>query len=205
MAPDDPVVARRRRIIVGLAVAGALLFAVSYFLPWWRIDLYAPQYPDGLTVKLHLTGVEGDVQEVNTLNHYIGMAPLEEAAKRERRLAPWLVAGVGVAIVTLLVLTGRSLRWLAVVIAVGLPIGFVADSVYWMHRFGHNLDPRAPLNFDPFQPQLFGVGHIGQFRTVAMPGVGFWVAVAAFACVLGAVLTRGHKVAPLRAMFRREA
>ncbi|MGZ3475271.1 MAG: cytochrome C, partial [Polyangiales bacterium] len=63
-----------------MSLAGAALFCASYFLPWWRLWLFAPQYPKGLEVGISLTGVGGDVRELNILNHYIGMKPLDLAA-----------------------------------------------------------------------------------------------------------------------------
>jgi copper chaperone NosL len=40
----------------------------------WQIELEAPQYPEGLVLKLHANKIGGDVEIINGLNHYIGMA-----------------------------------------------------------------------------------------------------------------------------------
>ena len=42
----------------------------------WRIELEAPQYPEGLVLQLHANKIGGDVDIINGLNHYIGMATL---------------------------------------------------------------------------------------------------------------------------------
>ena len=52
------------------------LFIGSLFVPMWQIDLDAPQYPEGLVLKLHANKIGGDVEIINGLNHYIGMATL---------------------------------------------------------------------------------------------------------------------------------
>ena len=58
-----------------LVIAGALL-VISLFNPIWRIELDAPQYPEGLMLQLHANKIGGDVDIINGLNHYIGMATL---------------------------------------------------------------------------------------------------------------------------------
>src|SRR3990167_3046799 len=82
----------RRWGVVGLSLAAAALFGVAFFFPWWRLWLFAPQYPKGLEISISLTGVAGDVRELNILNHYIGMKGLDLAAVTERRFA---AQGVG--------------------------------------------------------------------------------------------------------------
>ncbi|MEW5853538.1 MAG: cytochrome C [Myxococcota bacterium] len=168
-----------RWAVVGLALAAVVLYAVSYTQPWWNITLFAPQYPKGLSVTISLTGVSGDVGEINTLNHYIGMAKLEEAAPVERRLAGWGVAAVGILVLALSLLSGRRLSALMMVPGMLFPTLFIVDNMYWMHRFGNNLDPKAPLKIPPFTPSMFGEGVIAQFRTFATPQLGFWLVLVA--------------------------
>ena len=52
------------------------LFLGSLYFPMWQIDLDAPQYPEGLNLKLHANKIGGDVEIINGLNHYIGMKTL---------------------------------------------------------------------------------------------------------------------------------
>jgi hypothetical protein len=63
---------------------------------------------------------------------------------------------------------------------------FLADLQYWLANFGQNLDPTAPLSssIKPFVPPVLGEGKIAQFRTVAEPGVGLWLAIAASVVIL---------------------
>ena len=58
------------RIIVGVS---AILLAAVYFFPFWSIYLIAPQYPEGLSMQIWLNRLTGDVEIINSLNHYIGM------------------------------------------------------------------------------------------------------------------------------------
>lgn len=167
---------RQRWLVLGLAVVGAALFAGSYLLPWWNFDLVAPQYPKGLKLVISLTGVTGDVDEINIINHYIGMSHLDEAASLERAWGGWLVGGLCVAAISAILFVGRKLNALPALLAIGFPIGFIADTMYWLYTFGHVLDAHAPVHIAPFTPTLFGSGKVGQFATTAWPSWGFWLA-----------------------------
>src|SRR5262245_49524051 len=70
----------RRWLSVSFALAAVACLLVAYSKAWWSFILYAPQYPSGLRLTVTLTGVTGDVREIDTLNHYIGMASLAKAA-----------------------------------------------------------------------------------------------------------------------------
>jgi copper chaperone NosL len=180
----------RRWLAVGLVLIAVALLGVSYFQTWWSFTLYAPQYPQGLRLDVSLTGVGGDVREIDTLNHYIGMSSLATAASLERALAGYGIALLSALVVLSFLLLGRRLGRLALLPALMLPLGFVVDSMYWLYRFGHDLDPRAPLEIPPFTPQMFGNGEIGQFMTYAEPQLGFWIAAGAIAILAVGVFVR---------------
>ncbi|MEO6977506.1 MAG: hypothetical protein ABI113_03975, partial [Mucilaginibacter sp.] len=56
-----------------LIFISCLLMSSAYFLPLWHILLDAPQYPEGLEMKIWLNGLSGNISQINGLNHYIGM------------------------------------------------------------------------------------------------------------------------------------
>jgi hypothetical protein len=179
-----------RAIALGLALLAVAAFALSLAQPWWRFQLYAPQYPHGLTLVISLSGLSGDVREIDSLNHYIGMAHLSAAAPWEREHARQGVALLCAAVLALSWFTSRRYAWLPAVAGLLFPTGFVLDSFVWLHRFGHGLDPHAPLHIPPFTPQLFGNGAIGQFMTFALPERGFWIAVAGCGLLVLAAIVR---------------
>jgi copper chaperone NosL len=179
-----------RWLVVAFGLAGIASFAVSFFQNWWSLWLYAPQYPKGLRLEIALTGIGGDVHEIDLLNHYIGMKHLEDAASVERRLAGYAVAAICVLTMALIVASGRKLNKLVAIPAIGFPLAFLGDAFYWLYSYGHALDPHAPLKIRPFTPQLFGNGAIGQFETYAEPAIGFWLAALGVACVLVAAILR---------------
>lgn len=191
----------RRYAVAGLSVAAVALWIASLYLPWWQFYLFAPQYPNGLVLDISLRGLGGDAKEISMLNHYIGMKSLEEAATLERQLAVWGIGLVAILSVGLTLVVGKRWNWLVLLPALGLPLGFVGDSMAWLYHFGHSLDKHAPLNIPAFTPQFFGWGKIGQFTTYAMPLAGFWVALAALAVMVWATLWRRRicKTCPLLA------
>ncbi len=181
-----------RWVVVGLGVAGVGLFFAAFFRDWWSFWLYAPQYPGGLRLQIALTGMSGDVKEIDLLNHYIGMKHLADAAPVERHIAAYGVAAIGVLTTALLLGSGRKLNKVVAIPAIAFPVVFLADSLYWLVTYGHRLDPHAPLKIGAFTPQMFGNGQIGQFETYARPDVGFWMAVAGVACVVAATVVRSR-------------
>ena len=178
--------------VLGAGAASVVLFVASFFAPWWKFSLYAPQYPKGLTLVISLTGMGGDVAEIDLLNHYIGMKHLAGAAPVERHLAGYGVALIAVLTVVLLAVAGKKLNKLVALPAIGFPVGFLADSFYWLYTFGHQLDPKAPLRIGAFTPEMFGNGQIGQFETFASPSVGFWLAIAGVGFALLATFLRSR-------------
>jgi|SRR5579859_3854291 len=178
--------------VVGLSVAAVGAYAASFFQSWWSFTLYAPQYPHGLRLTISLTGMGGDVHEIDMLNHYIGMGHLADAAVHERHLAGWGVGLVALMVLALALLAGKKVGKALIVPGLAFPVVFLADAFYWLHTYGHHLDPRAPLHIPAFTPQLFGNGQIGQFMTFASPGPGFWMAIGGLVAVAAAVVLRAR-------------
>ncbi|VAW42852.1 hypothetical protein MNBD_CHLOROFLEXI01-853 [hydrothermal vent metagenome] len=177
---------RKRFLIPTLlfAVAGILLL-ISMPLPYWQMELYAPQYPKGLYLTAYIDGLEGDLFEINILNHYIGMRPLEEAAQFERSIST-----IAIGATALLVLAAIFIRTKWVVLltlpTILMPAMFLADLQYWMWNFGTHLDEAAPLSssIEPFVPLVLGKGNIAQFETMGLPGTGLYLAFLASALVV---------------------
>src|SRR4051812_25710149 len=77
------------RIFIALS---SLAIVIVYFVPIWRIDLFAPQYPEGLVLKIWLNKLSGDVDIINGLNHYIGMKKINVEMFPELKYLVYLVA-----------------------------------------------------------------------------------------------------------------
>lgn len=163
-----------------LFVAAAILLAISVLLPYWTLRLTAPQYPDGLTVNAFVNRLEGDVHELEGLNHYVGLSSFEDAAVFERSVSIAAILTLSGLLVAALAIHSR---WVLLLVApaVLFPLFFVADLQFWLWRFGHNLDPLAPFAaaVGEFSPPVFGPAKIAQFDTLALPNVGLLMAVTA--------------------------
>lgn len=168
------------RLSTALLIAAAALLAISTFAPYWRMRLNAPQYPGGLFVTVYVDHMEGDVAEIDGLNHYIGMRPLNEAANIERSLAPIAIVVIALMIIGVAFIHSK---WFAVfaIPAMTFPFIFLADMWVWLWYYGNNLDPTAPLSaaVKPFTPAILGTGYVGQFSTTANLQLGWYIALVA--------------------------
>ena len=177
--PPDELKRRSWRYMLpsGLLTLARILLLVSIFVPYWHMELDAPQYPDGLFLTAYVNRLEGDVREIDGLNHYIGMRPLDDAAKFEKAASVWMIVAMVLLIEASALIHTRWALLLALP-AIFFPVGFLVDLQFWLTHFGQNLDPSAPLSaaVKPFTPTILGEGGIGQFKTYADVGVGLWLA-----------------------------
>lgn len=180
------------RILVAFA-SGALI--AVFFLPAWRIDLFAPQYPEGLTMNIWINGLSGDVDVINGLNHYIGMKHITVGMFPEFKFLPYVVGffmllGMAVAI------TGNR-KFLLAYLGLTVVGGALAmyDFYKWGYDYGHNLDPTAPIQVPglSYQPPLFGHKRLLNFDAYSFPDVGGWVVIAAALLAFGVWLAEWYR------------
>jgi hypothetical protein len=187
--PEGMSETEKRRYLIPtiLFAAAAVLLLISIFLPYWHMTLLAPQYPGGLHVTAYVNELTGDVAEIDGLNHYIGMRPLNEAAKFERSVS---ILAIGALALLVIAAVFVHTKWVVLLVlpAIFMPAVFLLDLQYWLRDFGLNLDETAALSsaIDPFVPKVLGSGKIAQFETIASPGIGLWLAVgASILCIIG--------------------
>ncbi|KKK38024.1 membrane protein [Mesobacillus campisalis] len=167
-----------------LLVMAALLVGASLFFPWWKMEFFAPQYPEGLNIIVYPDKLEGEIDNINALNHYIGMKTFSEENFPELQFLKWLIGGLAV----LVLLTGliRNKAYLYGVIALFAAGGAagVWDLRRWLKDFGTDLDPMAPIEMDPFIPPILGENIVANFTTYSSLGTGSYLVVAAFILTL---------------------
>jgi copper chaperone NosL len=166
------------RVLVLLA---AIMLAGALFVPIWKIELSAPQYPEGLVLKISANGLGGDVDIVNGLNHYIGMKTLHSEDFIEFTLLPYIIGSLSV-LGFIAVFINRK-RVYYVYIAFFLLVAFVsmADFYRWEYDYGHNLDPNAAIKVPDmsYQPPLIGYKQLLNFGAYSIPDIGGWLFIGA--------------------------
>ena len=182
--------------------------ALSFGQPLWRIHLSAPQYPQGLWMEIYSYKVEGGnhgqhINEINELNHYIGMHKIDRAELSD---LDWIPFALGLLVVLALrcaaIGTIRSLLDLVVLTGYVTVFAF-GRFIYKLYAYGHNLDPTAAFKVKPFTPAIFGTKQIANFTTTSMPQTGTLL-VGIFATGI-IVLLAWHLIAGRLQMMRRHS
>ena len=170
-----------------LMVVAAVLLAVVLVTPLWRIDLLAPQYPEGLGMLIRVNTITGiaptDLDNINALNHYIGMKPIEPDAIPVLRVMPWVVGTLAIGAL-LVAFVGRRSALIAWLVAFGVAgTAGLVEFWRWGYDFGHNLAPDAPIKVPgmAYQPPLIGSKQLLNFVAASWPDVGGIAAGLAFA------------------------
>jgi hypothetical protein len=173
-----------------IAAVSLLLLAV-FAVPLWRIDLIAPQYPEGLGLRIWIDRITGlkpnDLNSLNGLNHYIGMRAIVPESIPELRLMPYLLAGAIVAGLLVAVIGRRPLLYVwAALFSLGAVAG-LADFWKWGYTYGHDLDPHAAIKVPgmSYQPPVIGSKQLLNFHATSWPDIGGWITIVA----VGAVVT----------------
>ncbi|HSW29326.1 MAG TPA: nitrous oxide reductase accessory protein NosL [Longimicrobiales bacterium] len=186
-----------------LVLVAALALGLVYVLPVWRIKLQAPQYPEGLGMVIRINTIEGvkkhDLNNINNLNHYIGMKRIEPEAIPELRIMPVLV-GVLMGLGALAAAVGRRKALYAFTgLFLAFAVAGMVDFWMWTYDYGHNLDEEHAIMKIPgmsYQPPLIGSKQILNFRANSWPGAGGWILIAAgglFTLVTASEVRRGRR------------
>ena len=119
-------------IFCGLALVAVL------FVPMWRIDLVAPQYPEGLMLLIYPDKLAGNVDIINGLNHYIGMKTLHTEDFMEFTVLPYIIGFFALFFVVTGIIARRKLLYLLCILFVGFGILAMYDFWRWEYNYGHN-------------------------------------------------------------------
>lgn len=162
------------RIIIAIA---SLAMISAYYVPLWQILMWAPQYPEGLEMKIWIDNLSGDVKIISALNHYIGMKHIEVSMFPEFKYMIYIVGSlIGFGLLTSLV--NRRFMLVAfgsLIVASG--IAALVDFYLWGYDYGHNLDPTAPIVVPgmAYQPPVIGTKQLLNFTAFSGPDIGGWI------------------------------
>jgi len=175
-----------------LLLAAAVAIAVSFCFPLWRLHLVAPQYEEGLDLFIYSYRIQGGgiggahLAEINNLNHYIGMKPIEQADFMEMRWMPFVFGLILLLILRAAVFgeMGNLVDLFALYSYFG--VFSIGAFYYRLYTYGHTLDPKAPMTIEPFTPLLIGTKQIANFTQHSYPQGGAWLLCLSVALIVAA-------------------
>lgn len=159
------------RLLIALASG---LMIIAFFVPFWQIQMWAPQYPEWLHMKIWLHQITGDVDIINGLNHYIGMKYIKADMFPEFAIMPYILAGL-IAIGFATAAVGRRwLVWTFLILLIAAGTAGLVDFYLWGYDYGHNLDPTAAIKVPGmvYQPPLIGTKELLNFIAYSAPDIG---------------------------------
>ncbi len=169
-----------------LLIACGLALIAVLIVPMWRIELNAPQYPEGLIMLIYANKLGGNVDIINGLNHYIGMKTLHTGDFIEFTLLPWIIIFF-IAAFIFTAISGRK-KLLNILLVLFVSFGAIAmiDFWRWEYNYGHNLNPEAAIIVPgmAYQPPLIGFKQLLNFGAYSVPDAGGWIFVGAGAVLL---------------------
>jgi copper chaperone NosL len=162
------------RIVCGIS---AVALATVIFLPIWRIDLTAPQYPEGLFMQIFANKLGGNVEIINGLNHYIGMSQIHEKDFVEFQVLPYIIGLLAVFGILTLIINRKWFFYAWFIFFSMFGIVAMMDFYRWEYNYGHNLSPTAPIQVPgmAYQPPLIGYKQLLNFGAYSMPDIGGWI------------------------------
>ena len=173
-------------------IIGPLLLLGLYVFPLWNIMLGAPQYPDPLGINIHIDGIkdvnEFDIQNIDGLNHYIGMKTLPKPEEMWEFSTFPMVIGIMIFLGSLIGLLGffgkLSYKWFLGWFILMSVLGVLGmyDFNEWMVDYGTNLDPHDIMKLaNPdgtpmtYKPPLLGHTKMLNFDVTSLPSTGAWL------------------------------
>ncbi|HAB52759.1 MAG: hypothetical protein A2315_08120 [Ignavibacteria bacterium RIFOXYB2_FULL_35_12] len=164
-----------------ILITASLILILTFFFPLWSIDLEAPQYPEGIGLRIWINQITGlkpnDLNNINGLNHYIGMKEIVPDAIPELKIMPYIIIFM-IIFGLVSALAGKRFlvyAWIALFIilaAIGL-----YDFYMWEYDYGHNLNPHAAIKIHGmvYQPPLIGSKMLLNFNAISLPNISFYI------------------------------
>ena len=180
--PSNPLTMKRSKITM---LIGALLLLSLFVFPMWGIILKAPQYPVPIGMNIWINKITdknpNDIQNINIMNHYVGMEKIPEFIP-EFRIFPPIVLFMSALGILFAFMGKRSLFLLWFILMIMLGTAGMYDFYLWEYDYGHNLKENAAIKFtdekgEPmaYQPPLIGSKMILNFEAISMPRLGAYL------------------------------
>lgn len=161
-----------------LFILGSVMLLGTFLSPIWRITLEAPQYPSGITMYIWINKINGSepgtLQNINILNHYVGMKMIEPESIPELKYFPKVIIGMALLGIMFGLINNKKLFLTWGIIMILLGIMGIYDFYLWEYDYGHNLADDAPIKVpgQSYQPPLFGSKMLLNFNAISYPHYG---------------------------------
>jgi len=171
-----------------IIIIAALMVLLTFVFPLWYIDLEAPQYPEGIGLEIWINQIVGqnphDLDNINGLNHYIGMKVIEPESIPELTIMPYLMIFMMLFGLLAGVFGKRTLVYTWIFLFIIMAAIGMYDFYMWEYDYGHNLNPHAAIKIPgmAYQPPLIGSKMLLNFNAISMPHIATYV--LAFAVML---------------------
>jgi len=156
-------------------IAAALLPLILFVSPMWRITLEAPQYPKGISMYIWINQITGDspstIQNINILNHYVGMKYIEPEMFPELTYFPIITIAIVVLGLIAVFIRNPKVYLVWTIMFMILAVLGVYDFYLWLYDYGHNLSDTAPIKIpgQAYQPPLIGSKMLLNFNAISWP------------------------------------
>ncbi len=162
-------------------IFSSFLLLLTFLFPIWYIDLEAPQYPEGIGLEIWINQIKGqnehDLDNINGLNHYIGMKEIDPESIPELTIMPFIIIFMMLFGVVAGFTGKRTLVYIWIFLFIALAAIGLYDFYLWEYDYGHNLNPNAAIKIPgmAYQPPLIGSKMLLNFNAISMPDVGFYI------------------------------
>jgi copper chaperone NosL len=176
-----------------ILIIASLILVLTFFFPLWSIDLEAPQYPEGIGLEIWINKITGqkpnDLNNINGLNHYIGMKTIVPDAIPELKIMPYIIIFMIILGLTSAFAGKRYLVYLWISLFVIAAAFGLYDFYMWEYDYGHNLNPHAAIKIPgmAYQPPLIGSKMLLNFNAISLPDISFYILVFTVALAFFAI------------------
>lgn len=180
-------ITRSHRIMVLIC---AVLMSIVYLVPLWRIHLGAPQYPEGLSMYIWTSNISGgdefDIQNINLLNHYIGMNEITPDAIPELKYMPYVLGFMIFGAIMTVIIPRLFMVLLGIINTILVAVVGLADFWHWEYVYGHNLKPDAAIQVPgmTYQPPLLACKEMLNITACSWPHGGVALIVLSMAILV---------------------
>ena len=183
-----------------LLITGSIALVISIFVPLWKIDLQAPQYPEGLVLLIYPDKLGGNVEIINGLNHYIGMKTLHTEDFFEFKILKYIIGLFAALFLAAAFISKR--KFINGLLILFIVFGMVAmyDFWRWEYDYGHDLNPDAAIIVPgmAYQPPLIGFKQLLNFGAYSIPALGGWLFIVAGVLLLVSVAFEAMRIKKIK-------